>query len=99
MGGFLSRENPKPETRRSPNGDSHQTGYGDRMTFELAQADSGRWRWMLMHDEDCLSMSTKSFRTELDCLLEVEQIRQRLSTLTPKAQATPIERGGPIFVS
>ena len=46
--------------------------------LDSIQADSGRWRWVLMQDRECLAMSTKSFLTELDCLLEIERIRSAI---------------------
>jgi hypothetical protein len=48
--------------------------------LDAIQADSGRWRWMMMQDDECLATSTKSFLTELYCLLEIERIRSSLGT-------------------
>jgi hypothetical protein len=46
--------------------------------IDAIQADSGRWRWVLMQDSECLATSTKPFLTELDCLLEIEKIRSSI---------------------
>jgi len=46
--------------------------------LEAIQTDSGRWRWMMMQDDECLATSAKSFLTELDCLMAIERIRSSL---------------------